>query len=75
MVHVICRKTFQEHCMPLFKKLDLLTLNDFVHLQNVKLMHKINHKIAPVPIVNLFNVADHGYNTRNQGYYILKNIM
>ena len=59
------RTHFRHHCMPLFKKCNILTIQDQVVLDNVKLIHRISSGHTPLPIVNLFHCTDKVHDTRN----------
>ena len=63
IVRAICRKHPRTHCMPLFKKMRILTLHDLIYLENVKLMHRIEIDCAPKPVINQFDRAHHSYET------------
>jgi len=65
--------------MPLFHKLNLLTLNDVFKLEIAKVMHNIeNNKHLPDYISKNFERVNwtHNYNTRhsNKGNYVLPKI-
>ena len=58
--------------MPLFKSMKVLTLNDLIVHENCKLMFRVHHKSAPLPIINLFPMMNHTYNTCRDSFSIPK---
>ena len=64
IVRCVTKPRFLDHCMPLFKKLCTLTVNDQASLDSLNLMFRINQDTCPKPICNLFPRNDSTYNTR-----------
>ena len=60
---ILCQANFSDHCMPLFKKEEILVLSDQLKVENCKLMYKVSHEIIPPPIANLYNNREHDHNT------------
>ena len=54
IIRIVSKKAPLVHCMPLFKRINILTLPDMVLLENVKLMYRIDRTLIAYPIVNLF---------------------
>ena len=59
-----CNANFREHCMPLFKKLGVLTLGDGLLVSYVKLLHRIESGVCPTPLKNLYVKSFPQHNTR-----------
>ena len=57
---------FDLHCMPIFKRFNILSINDMVYLENVKLMFRVYNKLSPAPLNNLFRKLTHRYDTRDK---------
>ena len=72
IIRGICGAQFRDHCMPLFKKEEILTLEDHLCLENSKLIYKIIHKILPKPVHLLFELPQHNHNVRNQTVHVTK---
>ena len=65
LIRATCKLKISEHCMPWFKHLGVLTLHDQMEFECLLLMYKVNHDIAPIPVVNIFRKPMQIYNTRN----------
>ena len=63
----ICNKKFNEHTSPLFKKLNILKLQDILRFQLGTFMYNFAHSELPPPRMTLFtqNTDIHGHNTLN----------
>ena len=55
LIRALSNARLRDHCMPLFKKLGILTVNDLLYRENVLLMFRVVNCIAPVPVLNIFN--------------------
>ena len=66
VVRSMCRVNLRSHCMPLFKKQSILTVDDYLAIENVKLMYKVKNNICPMPVRNLYNYSGHDYRTRSK---------
>ena len=66
IIRIVFHANYQTHVMPLFRKLNTLTINDMVSVENVKLMYRISNDMVSKPICNLFQTCLKGkHNTRN----------
>ena len=54
IIRIVRKKAPLVNCMPLFKRINILTLPDMILLENVKLMYRIDRTLIAYPIVNLF---------------------
>ena len=72
LVRTLSNAHIRQHCMPLYKKHNILMLKDQLILENVKLMHRIVNKNCPIALENLFGNQTNGYNTRNSNVIIPK---
>ena len=54
LVRIICGKSYLDHSMPLFKKTEILTIYDQLKIENIKLIHRVVHHIAPPPVIHIF---------------------
>lgn len=50
----------------LYKKGKILTIEDIINLELLKISHRHIHDKLPVRLTNLFDVTRHNYNTRNR---------
>ena len=66
LVRIICGKSYKDHSMPLFKQTEILTIYDQLQLDNVKLTHRIVHRLAPSPVINIFVSKYHKVNDRTK---------
>ena len=64
IVRGICRVSINQHCMPLFKQKQILTIKDQLTLENCKLMHRVEYDQCPIMVRNLFNTHSKTYETR-----------
>ena len=71
-VRIISLSKYNSHTNPLFKKLNLLKLNDLFELNVLKLYYKYKKNNLPFYISNMFSYfnAGHSYNLRTE--YILE---
>ena len=58
-----------QHCMPLFKKSQI---KDQLHMENCRLMHRVNSGDCPPPILNLYDFCSQQHNTRGPNIRIVK---
>ena len=68
-IRTITLNKYNDHTAPLFKKLNLLTLNDIIVLQELKFYFKFVHNILPSYLQKwqlTTNTDIHTYNTRQQ---------
>ena len=54
LIRTLGNANVRQHCMPLFKKFNILTIPDMSQCENLSLIYRIYHRIAPVPLLNLF---------------------
>ena len=59
IVRIVNKKSFCEHCMPLFKCSNILTISDMVKIENLKLMYRVTNGSVPKPVGNLFTKTSH----------------
>ena len=64
IIRSLSNASYNEHCMPLFKKLNILTLNDAAFHANCKFIFKLTHDAVPDPIKNMFTILVHPHATR-----------
>ena len=64
IIRVINLKGPLVHSQPLFKLSKILSVQDMVKLENVKLIYRVKSKLVALPIINLFPLLKHQYNTR-----------
>ena len=69
-VRIITKSNYYAHTDPLFKRVNILKLDDAVRLQNVKLACNIVNNNCPIALLNLFQKAN--TNTRNHGLIVKK---
>ena len=50
----IMRVGYRDHCMPLYKRLQILTLYDQLKFENLKQMYKLDRDLLPVPMKNMY---------------------
>ena len=71
-IRMICNKSYRSHTGPLFKKLNISTYPDEVKLENLRLLHRLNHDILPTPVKNLFENSKSTVQTRSKNIIISK---
>ena len=66
----ISRAAYNEPSTPLFKKLNILKINDIYHMSIGKLMFSYLHKLLPPRLLKLFktNTEIHTHDTRSRDY-------
>ena len=69
-VRIITNESFLSHSDPLFRRTNILKLQDLMTLENLKLVHKVLSDECPLPLKNLFSI--HQRSTRNFGITIYK---
>ena len=47
IIRAVSCSRFDSHCMPIFKRFNILSINDMVYLENVKLMFCVYNKLSP----------------------------
>ena len=69
-VRIIHSAKFNAHASPLFKKYEILTINDLISLELGKFMFSYVHGDLPRPLLSLFesNSEFHSYNTRGKHF-------
>ena len=60
----------RDHCMPLFKKESILTLQGQALLDNCKLMYRINENTCPVSLLNMFKLGVNHQTMRTRSHSI-----
>ena len=65
-IRIISHAQYNAHTDPIFKKLNILKLENLIDLEMMKLSYRYVHKTLPMPVSNLFkaNSYNHGYQTR-----------
>ena len=63
IVRAISNAVFNEHCMPLFHKLEILIISDQINLDYCRLMHRIDKNYCPVSVTYLFKKSVENYGT------------
>ena len=66
MIRSLCKMGYLSHCMPLFKKQEILTITDQVTVENCKIMFRVCKDDSPALVRNLYSLLDSKYNMRNQ---------
>ena len=64
IIRSICNAPFRSHCMPIFKKLSILSIWDQMLLENCKLVFNIESDKCPISVLNLYGKQQSVYNTR-----------
>ena len=72
LIRTLTNAHFRDHCMPLFKSMKTLTVNDLVYKENVLFVQRIVNAEAPLPVINLFDHATSTTLTRNRNIIIPK---
>ena len=54
VIQIVCGVKYLEHCMPLFKKQQIVTLDDVLLLENCKLMFRISNDQCAKPLSQFF---------------------
>ena len=54
IVRLVCKVPIRSHCMPLFKREEILTIKDQLLVDNVKLMWRVTNELCPTPVLNIF---------------------
>ena len=69
-VRIIYGASYNANTAPIFKKLDILRIDDMIDLEVAKLSFRFINKELPCPISTLFtpNSFNHTYNTRGRNY-------
>ena len=70
LVRIICKKTWNVHCIPLFKSQGLLVIDDLVRLLNIKLIHRTLNGTVPRLLHSLFLSKGHMYETCRESFTI-----
>ena len=65
-IRVITHSKYNEHTPPLFKRMNILKLDDMHEIELAKFTFKHREKSLPSPLLNIFseNTLVHSYNTR-----------
>ena len=66
IIRAVSCSRFNSHCMSIFKRYNILSIDDMVYLENVKLTFRVYNKLSPVPLNNLFKKLEHRYDTRDK---------
>ena len=64
-IRTICKQQYRNHTNPLFKKENILKLNDLHNLQVSLFMHDYRHSKLPISFHNFFVQNTHAINLRN----------
>jgi len=66
-LRVICHKSYNTPSSSLFKAKNILKVDDLYKYQVCQFMYKIDHKLIPTPLVNMYNrrKETHQYSTRH----------
>ena len=54
LICTLCNVPFRSHCMPLYKKLSIMTLPDLVKLENCKLCYRVVSGLCANPLRSFF---------------------
>ena len=73
LVRVMCRAPFRSHCMPLFKKLNILMLSDQITVENCKFVLRIINGDCSTPIRRFFGCNLSG--TRSGNLIVTKHML
>ena len=70
-VRIICGANWNDHTLPLFKKMCILRVDEIHRLQLACFMFKVHHKMLPLCFIEMFtlNAAVHTHNTRQFQHY------
>ena len=71
IIRTITKSSYYEHTGPLFKKLNIPTLEDEIKLANLRLAHRLFNEAMPKPLRNLFVMSKSSISTRNRNMLIL----
>ena len=58
LVRAINNAPYTQHCMPLFKKCKIATIQDHLKIENVKLMYRIVNDLSPNPVIKLYRIIN-----------------
>ena len=73
VVQAINRVSYKTHCIPLFKKDSILTLDDQITLECCKLMYHVYNDLCSKPICHFFKrFAENAHHTRNANLFVEK---
>ncbi len=64
IIRIVCNESFNAHTDNLFKRLEILKLQDLIDLEIQKLMYKHSKDMLPLPLMSLFPVSTTKYFTR-----------
>ena len=56
IIRSLCNANYNAHCMPLYERLQILTVKDTLFVENVKLARRLVTGQCPVPILRLFDI-------------------
>ena len=67
-IRAVCKEKYNAHTSELFKKLELLNINQLAHKSYASLIYRFTNNDLPINIRNLFteNADIHSYNTRQR---------
>ena len=65
-IRIISKTTYNSHTSPLFKRHDLLKINDLFNLSCLKVFHKFLNNKLPSYFNNFFTFSSHHYFTRSK---------
>ena len=64
LIRIVSLVNSCTHCMPLFRKSNMLLIEGVVKIQNLVIMFRISNDLSPQPVTNLFKKCNHQYSTR-----------
>ena len=64
IIRIITFSNLREHSLPLFRRCEILRLDEIFCLQCVKMMYKYHHNLLPRSISDCLRTFSHGLNTR-----------
>ena len=64
ITRIVCNESFKAHTDNLFKRLEILKLQDLIDLEIQKLMYKHSKDMLPLPLMSLLPVSTTKYFTR-----------
>ena len=57
LIRYVNKSNFREHCMPLFKLNEILTISDQLKLENCKVIYRVTHGLIAKPIINCYSLS------------------
>ena len=67
VVRSICNAHYRDHCMPLFRRERIVTIEDQIKIENVSLVYRLLNRTCPKGIMEYFIFGENLHNTRGIG--------